>query len=80
MVVSPESTAVQLVPLLVERKTAPPLVPAKRFVAETARAAVIKPFLAEVQVVPLLVDRKTLLSLELVAAKRFVPLTVKALT
>jgi hypothetical protein len=32
----PELTAVQLVPLLVERKT-PPRVPAKRFAPETAR-------------------------------------------
>jgi hypothetical protein len=35
--VKPVLAAVQFVPLLVERKT-PPLVPAKRFVPETARA------------------------------------------
>ncbi len=36
--VKPVLTAVQLVPLLVERKTPPRSVPAKRFVPETAKA------------------------------------------
>jgi hypothetical protein len=36
VLVKPVLTALQLVPLLVERKT-PPLVPAKRFVLETAK-------------------------------------------
>jgi hypothetical protein len=69
-------TAVQLVPLLIERKR-PPKVPAKRFVPETARAQTevfLKPLLTACQFVPLLVERKTP---SLVPAKRFVPLTAK---
>ena len=53
---------VQLVPLFVERKRPPPIVPAKRFVPETARALTeehARPELAVVQVVPLFVERKT---------------------
>ena len=57
-----------------------PLVPAKRFVPETARAVTktfVKPVLAVVQLVPLFVERKTPPS---VPAKRFVPETARALT
>ena len=72
--------AVQLVPLLVERKT-PPSDPAKRFVPLTARAETfvfVKPLLTAVQLVPLLVERKT--PPPLVPAKRFLPLTARAKT
>ncbi len=64
--ISPELTLVQLLPLLVERKTPPP-VAAKRFVepappeaGETAKALIVS-FVnpAAVQLAPLLVDRKT---------------------
>jgi hypothetical protein len=70
--------AVQLVPLLVERKRPPPQVPAKRFVPLTARALTlvfVKPVLTLVQLVPLFVERKT--PPPPVPAKRFVPLTAK---
>jgi len=72
-------TAVQLVPLLVERKTPPPKVPAKRFVPEIARAKTlvfVKPELTAVQLVPLLVERKT--PPPKVPAKRFVPEIARA--
>ena len=80
MFVKPVLAAVQLVPLLVERKTPPPEVPAKIFVSETASAKTevfVKPVLAAVQLVPLLVDRKTPPK---VPAKRFVPETAKEIT
>src|SRR5512146_2461634 len=78
--VKPVLTAVQLVPLSVERKMPPPLVPAKRYLpdppeaGEMARALTsmfVKPALISVQLVPLLVERKT--PPPLVPAKRFVP-------
>jgi hypothetical protein len=77
---NPSLTAVQLVPLLVERKTPPVDVPAKRFVPLTARhdtVVSVKPEWAGVQHVPLLVDRKTPPE---VPAKRFALLTVRAKT
>ena len=58
--VKPLLTCVQLVPLLVERKT-PPSVPAKRFVPQTARAntsVFVKPVFTYFQLAPLLVERK----------------------
>jgi hypothetical protein len=70
---------VQLVPLLVERKT-PPAVPTKRFVPLVVRALTVvfvKPVLTCVQLMPLSVDKKTPL---VVPAKRFVPETAKQLT
>ena len=67
--VKPESTGVQFVPLLVERKMPLAKVPAKRFVPEAARDQTIafvkpvipllKPVLTAVQLVPLFVERKT---------------------
>src|SRR3989337_2966327 len=75
----PVFTESQLVPLLVERKTPPPSVPAKRFVPETARnqtLVFVKPVLAAVQLVPLLVERKTAPK---VPAKRFVPIATMLL-
>jgi hypothetical protein len=69
-------TAVHFVPLLVERKTPPSRVPAKRFVPLTARAltqALVKP--VAVQLVPSFVERKT--PPAAVPAKRFVPLTAR---
>jgi len=82
--VKPESTAVQFVPLSVDRKT-PFIVPAKRLVPETARVkipALVNPVFAAVQFFPLSVDRKTPL-LE-VPAKIFVStalgITAKELT
>ena len=76
--VKPVLTAVQLVPLFVERKTPPTKVPAKRFEPETARAktpVLVRPVLTAVQLVPLLVDRKT--PPPYVPAKRFEPETAK---
>ena len=70
----PVVTAVQLVPLFVDRNT-PPSVPVKKFESLTARDSIIvfvKPLLAAVQLVPLLVERNTPL---LVAANRFESLT-----
>jgi len=72
--------AVQLVPLLVERKT-PLSVPAKRFEPLTVRAETfvfVRPLLTAVQLVPLLVERKT--PPPQVPAKRFVPLAARAET
>ena len=68
----------QLVPLSVDRK-APPLVPAKRFVPETANAETPRDPAPgeELQLVPLFVDRKTP---PLVPAKRFVPEKASAQT
>ena len=60
--VKPLLTAVQLAPLLVERKTPPPSVPAKRLVPETVRDRTykfVKLLLTAVQLAPLLVERKT---------------------
>jgi hypothetical protein len=66
LLVKPELTEVQFVPLLVEKKTptpvAPPIpeVPAKRFVPLTAKDSTlwsVKPELTAVQLVPLLVER-----------------------
>jgi hypothetical protein len=76
VLVNPVLTAVQLIPLLVERKT-PPSVPAKRFVSLTAKEeteVLVNPVLTAVQLVPLFVERKTPLP---VPAKRFVPLTAR---
>jgi hypothetical protein len=73
-----QAVAVQLAPLLVERKTPPPQVPAKRFVPLTAKAMTslfVKPVLTAVQLVPLLLERKT--PPPSVLAKRFVPLAAK---
>src|ERR1039458_7348447 len=58
----PELTEIQLVPLLVDRKTPPKRVPAKRSVSETASASTkgfAKPESTAVQLVPSLVERKT---------------------
>ena len=70
--------AVQLAPLLVERKTSPKSFPAKRSVPLTARDKTTVLFtLAEVQLAPLLVDRKTP---PIIPAKRFVPETAREKT
>ena len=76
--VKPELTAVQLAPLLVEKKTPPPSVPAKRCVPLAARAktaVAVKPELASVQLVPFIVERKT--PPPSVPARRLVPETAK---
>ncbi|MCC6866806.1 MAG: hypothetical protein IT280_11685 [Ignavibacteria bacterium] len=73
---NPVFTAIQFAPLLVDRKTPPPYVPAKRFVPETTSEYItrfVKPELTTVQLEPLLVDRKT--PPPYVPAKRFVPET-----
>jgi len=60
--VRPESTLVQLSPLLVERKTPLSVVPANRFEPETAKGQMfllVKPELIGVQLFPLLVERNT---------------------
>ncbi|MBK6418050.1 MAG: hypothetical protein IPF79_02510 [Ignavibacteria bacterium] len=60
--VKPELTPLQLVPLLVERKTPLPPVPAKRFVPDTASdltSSFGKPELTSLQLVPLFVETKT---------------------
>ncbi|OGU27738.1 MAG: hypothetical protein A2X66_03460 [Ignavibacteria bacterium GWA2_54_16] len=80
MFVKPELTAVQLVPLLLERYTPRRKTPAKIFVPETARAKTIvfvyvNPLFTAVQLVPLLVDRKT--PSASVPTKRFVPETAR---
>ena len=57
----PELTAIQLMPLLVERKSPPKTVPAKRFVPETTRdqtQVLVNPESTAVQLVPLFVERK----------------------
>jgi hypothetical protein len=79
---NPVLSTVQLVPLLVERKT-PPSVPAKRFCPLNARHSIpvyrvvsytdfCIPSLTPVQLVPVLVERKTPLP---VPANRFEPET-----
>jgi hypothetical protein len=79
VVVKPVLAALQLVPLLVERKTPAP-VPGKRLMPETARArtsVVVKPVLAAFQLVPLLVEMKTMPREPEIPAKRFVPETAR---
>jgi hypothetical protein len=76
--VKPAFTALQVVPLFVEKKTPPPRVPAKRFVPLVRRAETflfVSPVLAAIQVVPLFVERKT--PPPFAPAKMVVPLTAK---
>ena len=68
----PLFTEVQIVPLLVDRKTPPPEVPAKIYVPKKAKDRTylfVKPL--AVQLVPLFVDRKT--PSPPVPAKRYMP-------
>jgi hypothetical protein len=77
--VRPELTGVQFVPLLLERKTPPP-VPAKRLVPLTTRhdtLVFVRPESTAVQLVPLFVDLKTPLP---VPANRFDPLIARKRT
>jgi hypothetical protein len=75
---NPVFTGVQLVPLLVERKTPPPSIPANRLLPLTVRDRTyrfVNPVFTAVQLAPLLAERK--IPLPSVPANRLLPLTVK---